>query len=69
MTVQMFVRTYPHTTMFLPHALVIYFSAFFSAFFQNPMRTLRIVFTLFVALPVSVFLMVTSKIIERFQKI
>ena len=61
MTVQTFAIAHPHITLFLMYAILI----FLVALFHNPWRTIRVVFTVFVALPVSAFLMVTSKILER----
>ena len=61
MNVQTFAIMHPHITLFLMYAILI----FLVAFFCNPWRTLRVTFTVFVALPVSAFLMVTSKILER----
>ena len=61
MTVQTFAIAHPHITLFLMYAILI----FLVALFHNPWRTLRVTFTVFVALPVSAFLMVTSKILER----
>ena len=61
MNVQTFAIVHPHITLFLMYAILI----FLVAFAYNPWRAIRVTFTLLVALPVSAFLMVTSKILER----